>query len=435
MGELVGDPPPLRSAPSCVGDSGVVRALEEQDDVYQLDWLDESPAPRSSASEPAKGRGPAQRYLGTAIVLVVAVTALAASIGWVTEGGRGDQDRPDASPATTEVTPDSSADAAVDTAGTPIDLAAALAGLSEYALDRVYLVTAVDEEGADIYVSLSSVAGLEGGFRFAYIGADGNPIIIDTATGRIRSVTREEPALDTDGLALVPDGDGMIGFHPDRLDTARRVSDHGRVVADADGTLTIIVDDGTRSAGAFTLGETAAGSPIPSSSQLAAIPGVGVFVSPQSGGTYEVSGDEFAQLTVWGMRSVVRDHHLERRQLDGVTLDVVVDHSTGEETTLRSDLVELNGDVLLSPDGRWVFVADSGEGASAFYDTETHTTVVFQPRAGRRSAVWAPDSSFMASLDPGAGRIWIEYTDGRSGAIALDLLGIRGLDSTELTIF
>ena len=79
---------------------------------------------------------------------------------------------------------------------------------------------------------------VRGGPRFAFVGADGHPIVVDTASGSLTSVTEETALTDFRGelgsLALLRDGLGVIGFDPDRLDLAVRVAS-GSVVASAAG--------------------------------------------------------------------------------------------------------------------------------------------------------------------------------------------------------
>ncbi len=405
-------------------------------DAYELEWLEEPPTALSGAAPEPRGGGRVRRFGPAMTLLGAGIMGLIFSVPWVTGGDDGAVGGPTSPPvASAEV--EVGAQAVDASKVSSIDIAAALAGVSEADFNRVYVETSISDEGVELFGHYGNVGGLEGGFRLAYIGADGHPIVIDTGSGEIHSITREERATTTDGLALLHDDTGMLGIDADDIGTVWRIADDATVIADATGGLTaIVVDDrGARSVGPFVLGAVTAFSPVPDSSRLAAIPGVGVFVTPQSGGTYEVSANDRTLLTPSRMRSAVSGHYLERRRIDGGSVDVVVDQATGEERILDPDLVDLGGDLLLSPDGRWVFIADAGDGTSVFYDTETHTTVGFQARPGRSTAVWAPDSSYLASVDSKWGRIWVEFTDGRSGAIALGLIDIPGLESTELRIF
>ncbi len=409
----------------------MTNVVDEQVVVYDIEWLDEPSAIGDGRVEATVGPAGIQSAVLGIVALAAIGAALVLLVPWIAAGSDGLSSGlvPSDPPNPTSST------APFDDVESSPDIGAALAALTELDLSRGYVESSADERGVDLFANFDDVAGVDGEFRLVYIGADGRPVVVDTGTGQILSIANEQPAATTEGLALLYDGRGTLGFDPADLDTAWRVSEDGWVVADGRGELSVVVaDERGMSVGSFELGADQKRTPAPASSQLSVIPGVGAVAFPGRGGAFELGANR-TRIAAATLMSVVDGHHLERRFVEGVVFDVVVDWATGEERFLDPELAELGGDTLLSPDGRWVFVTDGGEGTPFFYDTYTHALVVVEPRAGRETAIWAPDSSYLAMVDSSWGRIWIEYVDGRSGAIALDLLQIPGLAGTRLQIF
>ena len=116
----------------------------------------------------------------------------------------------------------------------PLDIAADIAALTDLEKSSSYLEVMVDADGNDLYTHIRPLDAVRGGPRFAFVGADGHPIVVDTASGSLTSVTEETSLTDFGGevgsLALLRDGLGVIGFDPDRLDLAVRVASGSVVV-------------------------------------------------------------------------------------------------------------------------------------------------------------------------------------------------------------
>ena len=71
----------------------------------------------------------------------------------------------------------------------------------------------------------------------------------------------------------------------------------------------------------------------------------------------------------------------------------------------------------------------------AFWGVETGEIVQVESRADRLTPVWAPDSSFVAELDPTRNCIWLNFVSGRNGCIVLDQLNVPALEASALVVY
>ncbi len=402
--------------------------------VVELEWLDQSGEPLVEVAGPPRQSVPKPGPFALLVMAVIVVVGLTVAIRWIAEGGSNGS--PDSSPDSGQsATPTLAVEEVAESA--PPDLAAAIENLTVEDLNGAFFLTLAAQDGVDIFASIGRITTMPGDYRLAYIGVDGNPIVIDTGTGEFTSITEERPATTIEGLELLYDGRGMIGLDPDDLSVSWRVTNDARLVRGADGSLTIIAVDGVnREVGEFTLGEVGERTPIPASAHVFVLDGIGVFVLPQSGGGFLVEDGQLRQVTPHRLRSAGVGHVLIRTRGEEERLDLIVDLETGEEIVLDPELIDLGGDLLLSPDGEWVVVSNRDDGGPpALYAPRTGTVLVFEPRSAYRYGVWAPDSSFVAALAPSLKTIWVEFLDGTSGAIPIDSLGIPALSGSPVVVF
>ncbi len=400
--------------------------------VVELEWLDEPGARTARPSDPIQTSIPKPSPLAWAVAGVVVVVFVVVALNWIA-GGASDAPASPVDEASGEPTP--TVVEAVDVE--ELDFAATIEGLTQADLNTAFIVThaRVGGGGADMFATFERLAAMPGGYRIAYIGADGHPVVIDTGAGEIISITEERRATSTEGLELLFDGRGMLGLDPDDLSVAWRVTNDARLVRGADGSLTIIAVDGVdREVGEFTLGEVSDRTPIPASAHVVLLDGIGVFVLPQSGGGFVVDGGELRQVTPHRLRSAGEDHILIRTRGSAERVDMIVDLESGEEVVLDPELIDLGGDLLLSPDGEWVVVSNrDDDGPPALYAPRTGEVLVFDRRTAYRHGVWSPGSSYVAALDDDM--IWLEFLNGSSAAITIGVLGIPAAEDSPIVVF
>ena len=102
----------------------------------------------------------------------------------------------------------------------PLDIAADIAALTDLELRSSYLEVIVDGEGNDQFTHIQPFDAIRGEPRFVFVGADRNPIVVDTAEGVLASITEEISLTSFDGdlgaLVLLRDDRGVVGLDPDR---------------------------------------------------------------------------------------------------------------------------------------------------------------------------------------------------------------------------
>jgi hypothetical protein len=70
----------------------------------------------------------------------------------------------------------------------------------------------------------------------------------------------------------------------------------------------------------------------------------------------------------------------------------------------------------------------------ALYELETGTLLDFEQRVQGLEALWAPDSSFVAMIDPGRDCIYLFFVTGNNGCVSLSRLQIPAIDGSNLVI-
>lgn len=417
----------------------------------ELDWERADPTPIASdgvIEAPSARRAFDPRWLIGLAVLGYLVWLFGFSGGGGSGSGSAADDSPlppgvaaanDVAATDGSITPSGGANGEPDFAD--IDVGADIAALTDLAIASSYLEVMVDAEGNDLYTHIRGLADVPGDPRFGYIGADGNPIMVDTESGGLASATAETDLLDYGGdpttLALLDRGDGVIGFDPSDLGFVVRVSNDATVVRRHTGDFVIVAEtDAGIEYGGFVPGEFGERSVLPASADVDVIPGVGAYVEPRSGGTFEITADGLEQVTIFDMRTSNGTRWLERRRLVEGTEDWVVDID-GTEWMLDRDLLETRGEVVISPDGQWLYLSEGTQfdDIPILYGIGTGEIVTLDSREEGLPGVWAPDSSFLASLDLERECLWIDFVNGLTGCLSLSRLTIPIAPGSGLVIY
>lgn len=412
----------------------------------ELDWDEPRDPPRAADDDERRGdrirdwRGekrPRAQHRFDARWLIVGV-ALVFAVWMLSSGESAD----DTTPAPTA---DRAGDAALtvdpDAADPSLDLAAAIAGLTSDDLVTAWLEVQVDPDEVDKYALLRPVDRVPGEYRFAYVGADGNPIVIDSGTGDLRSILTEVQAEGDAGEALLRTADGTLGFAPATPEDALRFATGLQLVRRHSGELLALESTaGAVSYGAFAPGEPFDLAVLPGSADVEIVPNVGAFVTAQSGGTLEITPDGLQRITPHEIVATNGTRWLEfRRIADGANEMVVTsaDGPAGDEWVLDNDLLDFGQGPAISPDGAWIFLPNGREADAfpAMYEIETGEIYDFEQRVGGLEVIWAPGSEFVAMLDPGRDCIYLFFTGGNNGCISLNRLQIPALATSGLVIF
>ena len=411
----------------------------------ELDWDEPRDPVRSGTTGESRDRlrdwrghrGPRERRRFDARWLIGA--AAVAFVVWIMSGGES-TDSPPAPTPDPATQPEQGGIASGVQPDATLDLEAAIAGLTEQDLVTAWLEVQVDPDEVDKYALLRPVQMVPSESRFAYMGADGFPVVIDLGTGKLVSV-RDEVRADGDaGEAVLVTSDGAIGFDPADPTRAKRLATDVQLVRRHTGELLVLVPtDAGIEYGAFVPGALNERSLLPGSTDIEIVPGVGAFVTAQTGGTLEVTADGLERVTPHEIVATNGTTWLEYRRTttgDNQMVVTTADGLAGGEYTLDNDLLDFGLGPAISPDGRWLFLPKGREfdDFPALYDIQTATLFDFEQRVQGLEPVWAPDSSFVAMIDPGRDCIYVFFTSGNNGCVSLSRLQIPAIADSNLVI-
>ena len=321
----------------------------------------------------------------------------------------------------------------------PLDIAADLAALPDLELRSSYLEVIVDGEGNDQFTHIQPFDAIRGEPRFVFVGADRNPIVVDTAEGVLASITEEISLTSFDGdlgaLVLLRDDRGVVGLDPDRPDLAIRVSSGSVVVERHTGDHVVVARTITGiEFGEYVTGENRPRTEVPVPTSLAVIAGVGIFMQPGAGGTYEVTGDGLVQVSVHDVVTTNGTRWLERRQAATGIENWIVD---ADGRTWVLDGFDVGGDVVISPDGQWIYLSRGTalDDVPILYGVESGEIVTLDSRKDGLQAVWSPNSDFLASLDLERECLWIDFVNGLTGCLSLTRLSIPADPASFLVVY
>lgn len=321
----------------------------------------------------------------------------------------------------------------------PLDIAADIAALTDLELRSSYLEVIVDGEGNDQFTHIQPFDAIRGEPRFVFVGADRNPIVVDTAEGVLASITEEISLTSFDGdlgaLVLLRDDRGVVGLDPDRPDLAIRVSSGSVVVERHTGDHVVVARTITGiEFGEYVTGENRPRTEVPVPTSLAVIAGVGIFMQPGAGGTYEVTGDGLVQVSVHDVVTTNGTRWLERRQAATGIENWIVD---ADGRTWVLDGFDVGGDVVISPDGQWIYLSRGTalDDVPILYGVESGEIVTLDSRKDGLQAVWSPNSDFLASLDLERECLWIDFVNGLTGCLSLTRLSIPADPASFLVVY
>jgi len=341
--------------------------------------------------------------------------------------------------ARTPVTTPAAAERLGTGAESPLDIAADIAALTDLELRSSYLEVIVDGEGNDQFTHIQPFDAIRGEPRFVFVGADRNPIVVDTAKGVLASITEEISLTSFDGdlraLVLLRDDRGVIGLDPDRPDLAVRVSSGSVVVERHTGDHVVVARTITGiEFGEYVAGETRPRTEVPVPTSLAVIAGVGVFMQPGAGGTYEVTGDGLVPVSIHDVVTTNGTRWLERRQAATGIENWIVD---ADGRTWVLDGFDVGGDVAMSPDGQWLYLSRGTalDDVPILYGVESGEIVTLDSRKDDLQAVWSPNSDFVASLDRERECLWIDFVNGLTGCLSLTRLSIPADPASFLVVY
>lgn len=318
-----------------------------------------------------------------------------------------------------------------------LDIAAAIEGLTRTDRVTAFLEVQVDPDDVDKYALLRPVDKVPGDFRFAYSGADGAPVVIDSGNGALLSVSETRPADADTGQAVLSVADGALGFGPGDAATADRLATGVTLVRRHTGDLLAVVETSTGvEFGPFVPGSATVRTALPPNVEVEIVAGVGIFVSPRSGGVLEATPDGLVRLTPHQLVATNGRRLVEyRRAVEGNSYWVV--DPDGREWQLDDDLLDFGRGPRISPDGAWMFLPRGVEGDDfpAMYQLETGAIIDYEQRVDDLEPVWAPDGSFVAMIDPRRECIYLFFTSGNNGCISLGRLQIPALAGSSLVVY
>ena len=321
----------------------------------------------------------------------------------------------------------------------PLDIAADIAALTDLELRSSYLEVIVDGEGNDQFTHIQPFDAIRGEPRFVFVGADRNPIVVDTAESVLASITEEISLTSFDGdlgaLVLLRDDRGVVGLDPDRPDLAIRVSSGSVVVERHTGDHVVVARTITGiEFGEYVTGENRSRTEVQVPTSLAVIAGVGIFMQPGAGGTYEVTGDGLVQVSVHDVVTTNGTRWLERRQAATGIENWIVD---ADGRTWVLDGFDVGGDVVISPDGQWIYLSRGTalDDVPILYGVESGEIVTLDSRKDGLQAVWSPNSDFLASLDLERECLWIDFVNGLTGCLSLTRLSIPADPASFLVVY
>lgn len=367
------------------------------------------------------------------------VAAAVAFVVWIMSGGEStDAPPPPTSDPATQPEPGGLASGVQP--DPDLDLELAIAGLTEQDLVTAWLEVQVDPDEVDKYALLRPVQMVPSDYRFAYMGADGFPVVIDLGTGELVSV-RDEVRADGDaGEAVLVTSDGAIGFAPADPTEAKRLATDVQLVRRHTGELLALVptEEGIEY-GPFVPGAANDRALLPGTADIEIVPGVGAFVTAQTGGTLELTADGLERVTPHEIVATNGTRWLEYRRSTTDANQMVVTTAeglAGGEFTLNNDLLDFGLGPSISPDGKWIFLPKGREfdDFPALYEIETGRLLDFEQRVQGLESVWAPDSAFVAMIDPGRNCIYVFFTSGNNGCVSLSRLQIPAIADSNLVI-
>ena len=347
------------------------------------------------------------------VVAAVAIVALAAVVSWVFSDS---DDAAEVEPPPTtqpDTTPTTAVAAAMDEGGL-----VAMRGLTAEQL-------------------LAEVAATGFSGRLAY--ASGETIVtIDLTTGQVAvaspSTRLEQPVAE---LVLVVSESRSMALDPADLEVAYLVTAGARVIdAEVEDEFVIVtLDEGRPTSllmGLIDIAPQLTLHEIPDGASVVEAPGVGVFVAPTAGGTYQASRLGYRKVADGRIVAAWPGGWLEDRCDERLRCAfLAVDFESGAEVEVPREIVE-GRRIVVSPNGRWIFSHSQDDALLFDVKTNARAEVGF---VDQLRPVWTDDSGQLLAIRhiEGMTELWAFESAERTVRL-VDLAALRVPAPTDLAV-
>ncbi len=240
-------------------------------------------------------------------------------------------------------------------------------------------------------------------YAIAYVAEDGLHTL--GSWGAAQPTVETAHTLDQAlGNPLISDGSRTWAIDDTQPESAYIVSARFEVVeTELSGNLAFIRKEEDRiEVGMTAYGGRQAGLRIPNSSDVLAVPGRGLLVTPATGGTFTVGANgEMLLLSEDRVVSAGLASEVYQRCDDTLTCELYASSVDADDVTVLTFLdFDADAKVTISPDGAHVAGPASGQGSLRLVGTFEESTAEFGDYSVLATG-WAPDSSFLAVAVPG----------------------------------
>jgi len=263
---------------------------------------------------------------------------------------------------------------------------------------------------ADVIETLGT---LDLGYLVSYQSGE-RVVTVDLRTGDVWDALQTEKLYEPiSNFALLSDGDRTMGV--DVTDPARvfMITSSSHVVTtDVETIYSLMSFDLLGAAtgvviGVIDIAPQLSYFRIPAGSDQLTVPGLGVMVSPPTGGTYLVRRTGFDQVSEGHVLAATPEKRIEILCDDELACETVFVDAVSGSASVLPERLGASGLLKISPDNRFAFSA--GRTGTLLFDLMRRDSREFTFGV-QGPAVWAPDSSFVA---------WMQVIDGTPTLVVL----------------
>ena len=255
------------------------------------------------------------------------------------------------------------------------------------------------DDAGETVIASSLLAALDTDALVSFL-AGTTTTTIDLATGVVTTAQIGTHALyDLGDYTILNDGGRAVAIRSGDPSDAVLIGSVGEVVAGDAYSYTLVT---TREEGEeIYVGGVLEGFTrilaAPAGSGRVSVPGLGVLVTPPTGGTFLATVQGYAPFSTGRVVAATPDASLEIRCDDQLVCEAVLVRPGGL-TPVDLSFVDTDGTLLLSPDGVWIVRSD--EEGTILYEVDGGMTRELSVMS-QSLPQWAPDSSFLVWLDGG----------------------------------